>query len=236
MSPKPLPATTVIATRTARPMANDTDAAAKVPIDLPSIELLGACMPTRPPATTVAEAASTVPSTLLRLKPVSSHSDVHAKRWVELECSRHLAADYVARVLRLALGPLEEELVVDLEDELGLEAGLPERVAAADHRHLDDVRRGALDHHVHRQPLTEHPGLALARAQLGDATDAPEQGRHVAVGDRRGDRLVDPCLHGREAGQVAVDELLRLVLLDAQPAGPTARRQPLDQPVGDPLC
>src|SRR3954454_11694597 len=133
MSPKPLPATTVIATRTARPMANDTDAAAKGPVDLPSIELIGACMPTRPPATTVAEAASTVPSTLLRLKPVGSHSDVHAKRWVERESSRDLAAAYVAGRLRLFLRPFERELVVDREDEPGLEAGLAERVAAADH-------------------------------------------------------------------------------------------------------
>ena len=47
--------------------------------------------------------------------------------------------------------------------------------AAAHHRHLDDVRGGALDHHVHRQPLAQHAGLALARAQLGDPPDAAEQ-------------------------------------------------------------
>src|SRR5438094_5102332 len=119
MSPKPPPATTVMATSTPSPIANETETAAKVPTDLPSIELIGACMPTRPPATTVAVAASTVLSTLLRLKPIGSHPDVHAQRGIELECSRHLAADYVAGVLGLVVGPLEQELVVDLEHELG---------------------------------------------------------------------------------------------------------------------
>src|SRR4051794_41975753 len=43
-----------MATSTASPIANDTDAAGKVPIVFPSFELIGACMATRPPATHVA--------------------------------------------------------------------------------------------------------------------------------------------------------------------------------------
>src|SRR4051794_36421097 len=150
MSPKPPPATTVIATSTASPIANETEAAAKVPIDLPSTELIGACIPTSPPATTVAVTASTVLSTLLRLKPVPADADVHAQRRIEVERSRHLPADYVAGALGLVLRSLEEQLVVDLEHQPGRETGLAERVAAADHRHLDDVRRGPLDDHVDR--------------------------------------------------------------------------------------
>src|SRR4051812_37865373 len=119
MSPKPPPATTVISTSTASPIANETEAAAKVPIDLPSTELIGACMPTRPPATTVADAASSVLSTLLRLKPVPAHADVHAQSRIQVERSRHLAADYVAGPLGLVLGPLEQQLVVDLEHQPG---------------------------------------------------------------------------------------------------------------------
>src|SRR4051794_9832757 len=118
MSPKPPPATTVIATSTASPIANDTEAAAKVPIDLPSIELIGACIPTRPPATTVAAAARTVLSTLLRLKPVPAHTDVDTQLRIQVESSSHLLDHYCASTLGLILRPLEEQLVVDLENEL----------------------------------------------------------------------------------------------------------------------
>jgi len=39
---------------------------------------------------------------------------------------------------------------------------------AADHRHLDDVGGGALDHGVDGEALAERVLLAVARAQLGD--------------------------------------------------------------------
>src|SRR3954471_826625 len=181
MSPKPPPATRVIATSTARPIANETEAAANVPTDLPSIELIGACIPTRLPATTVAAAASTVLSTLLRLKPVVADADVNAQGRIEVVGRRHLPADYVGGALGLVLRPLEEQLVVDLEHELGREPAIAQDVAAADHRHLDDVRRRPLDDHVHGQPLPQHPGLPLARPELGDAAPAAEQRGHVAV-------------------------------------------------------
>src|SRR4051812_25493715 len=137
-----------MATSTASPIANETEAAANVPIDLPSTELIGACIPTRPPATTVAAAASTVLSTLLRLKPVPADADVHTERRVEVIGGCHFAADYVAGALGLALRTLEQQLVVDLEHELGGHTGLAQRVPAADHRHLDDVRGSPLDDHV----------------------------------------------------------------------------------------
>src|SRR3954453_11930782 len=235
MSPKPPPAVTVIATSTASPMAKETDAAAKVPIDFPSTELIGACIPTRPPATTVAVTARTVLSTLFRLKPVPPDSDVHAQRRIEVERSRHLAADYVAGALGLVLGSLEEELVVNLEDELGRQARLAQRVAAAGHRDLDDVRRRALDDHVHGEALAQHPRLPLPRPQLRDAADATEERGHVAVRLGPLDRLLDPRLDRREALEVAIDELLRLVLLNGEPVRQPEGRQPVDDPVVDHL-
>ena len=76
------------------------------------------------------------------------------------------------------------------------------------HRELDDVRRRALDDGVDGEPLAE-----LARLASCAPAAAPEQRRHVAVLARLLDRL------GHEAAtagkrEVAVDERLRLLLLD----------------------
>ena len=46
------------------------------------------------------------------------------------------------------------------------QARLPQRAVAADHRDLHDVRGGALDHHVDREPLALLAQLPAARAQL----------------------------------------------------------------------
>src|SRR3712207_9568186 len=63
---------------------------------------------------------------------------------------------------------LEQQLVVDLEDRARLQAGVAQGVVAADHRHLDDVRGGALDDRVDRQALAELARLPVARPDLGD--------------------------------------------------------------------
>ena len=57
MSPKPPPTSRVISTSAIVPTMNDRLAAANVPTDLPSIELIGACIAIRPPAMTVRRSA-----------------------------------------------------------------------------------------------------------------------------------------------------------------------------------
>ena len=52
---------------------------------------------------------------------------------------------------------------------------------AADHRHLDDVGGGALDHGVDGEALAEAAGVGVARAQLRDRAAAAHQRRHVAL-------------------------------------------------------
>src|SRR5688500_2614935 len=103
-----------MATRTANPIANETDAAANVPTDFPRVELIGACSATRPPATTVARTGNHF-STLFGLEPVDACPHVHLERWIHLEGVSHLAADDLRRLIHLVPGRLEEQLVVDLE-------------------------------------------------------------------------------------------------------------------------
>ena len=119
-------------------------------------------------------------------------------------------ADQLGRVVHLLRRALEEELVVDLEDQAGLHPGLAQRPLAAHHRDLDDVRRGALDHRVDREPLAEAARLGVAGAQLGDRAAAAHQRRHVALLLRPLDHLLAEGAHRREALQVTGDEFLAL--------------------------
>jgi hypothetical protein len=124
---------------------------------------------------------------------------------------------------------------VDLHDHPRRQPGLGQLVVAADHRHLDDVRGGALDDAVDREPLAELARLPVARADLGHLAAAPEQRRDVAVLLGLRDRVLDEPRHGREALEVAVDELLRLLLRDPQPVREPVGGEAVDDPEVDHL-
>ena len=112
------------------PTMNDTLAAANVPTDLPSIELIGACRAIRPPAQTVEEERG-----LLRhyFASVQLRTDPHVdlERRVELVRPGHLALDDLLRRIDLVLGSLEQELVVHGQDEPGTHVGRAHRGSEA---------------------------------------------------------------------------------------------------------
>ena len=116
-----------------------------------------------------------------------------------------------------------------------LQAGGAQRVVGAHHRDLDDVGGGALDDRVDREALAELARLPVARADLGDLAAAAEQRRDVAVLLGLRDRVGHELRDGREALEVAVDELLRLLLLDLQAVGEAVGGEPVDDPVVDHL-
>ena len=117
----------------------------------------------------------------------------------------------------------------------GSAARRAQRVVAAHHRDLDDVGRGALDDRVDREPLAELARLPVARADLGDLAAAAEQRADVAVVLGLRDGVGHELRDGREALEVAVDELLRLLLLDLQAVGEPVGGEPVDDPVVDHL-
>ncbi len=100
---------------------------------------------------------------------------------------------------------------------------------AADHRELDDVRRGALDDRVDRQPLAQAPALALVGAELRNPAAPAEKRLDEPFVGCVGDRLVDEAADGREALEIALDVLASLHARDSKPVG----QAEIGQPVGD---
>ncbi len=175
-------------------------AACRLPTDLPRRELTGACMPTRQPAPAPSRTArprliaapplvscqaprrpathvqSAGPPAHLASSQLAPTPMSTAMRRVVVPDPDHLALDQLARDGDLVGGAFEEQLVVDGEDQAGLQLGDVERAVAADHRELDDVGGGALDDGVDGEAFAEGAHLVVAGAQLGDlAAPAPER-------------------------------------------------------------
>ena len=112
---------------------------------------------------------------------------------------------------------------------------LPQPVVDPDHRHLDHVGSRALHHRVDREPLAERARLPVADADLRDRPAPAEQRRHVAVALGLLDRALDEVLHVREAGEIGVDVLLRLLARDLEVLGEPERRDAVDDPEVDHL-
>src|SRR4029450_10916854 len=126
--------------------------------------------------------------------PVAAPPDVDRQRRVEFEGTAHLALDQLRGGIHLVRRALEEELVVNLQDEACLKIRIRECLLAADHRDLDDVRRGSLDRHVDREALALAADLGATGAELGNRTAPAEQRTDVAVRPGELDRLLDVAL------------------------------------------
>ena len=133
------------------------------------------------------------------------------------------------------LGRLEQQLVVHLEDEPRASPLLAQPVVDPDHRDLDHVRRRSLHDRVDGEPLAERARLPVADADLGDRPAPAEQRRHVAVALGLLDRALDEVLHVREAREVGVDVLLRLLARDLEVLREAERRDAVDDPEVDHL-
>ena len=79
----------------------------------------------------------------------------------EAACPLHLLGQDLFHLRLLGLGALDDEFVVDLQDELGLQALGLEPSGHADHGQLHHVRRRALDGHVQRHPLAKGPEIEI---------------------------------------------------------------------------
>src|SRR4051795_1542824 len=130
----------MIASRTV-PIANETNAAWKVPMFLPRWELIGACSAIRPPTAAVRRTAAprsiSASGPLLGVQPGLAHADVDRERRLAVAPRReHLALDDRLDVLDLLGRALEEQLVVDGEDHARAQRAFVERAGGADHRPL----------------------------------------------------------------------------------------------------
>src|SRR5437588_12551610 len=98
----------------------------------------------------------------------------------------------------------------------------------ADHLLLDDVRVRSRHDAVHGEPLAERAGLPVRGADLRGRAAAAEQARRVAVALRLLDRALDEVLDVREAGEIGVDVLLRLLARDLEVLRKAERRDAVD--------
>src|SRR3954447_10647810 len=166
------------------PIANETNAAWKVPTDLPRWELIGAWSAIAPPHAAVSATASPLRSIsrpLLGLEPGLADADVHGQRRLAVAPRReHLALHQRLDRVRLLGRALEEQLVVDGEDEPGPQVLVVERAGRADHRQLQDVCRRALDRRVDGKAFARRAHAPVARLELGDVAPAPVERRRVA--------------------------------------------------------
>ena len=124
---------------------------------------------------------------------------------------------------------------MDLQNQARLESGIPQRSRTPHHCHLHDVCGGALDHHVHREPLPLPAQLPATGAELRNLPPTTKQSRDVTVLCSLGDRLLDEPRDRGEPGHIALDELLGLLLGNVEPVGHPPRGQAVHDPVIDHL-
>ena len=175
------------------------------------------------------------PRLIWRSQPVVADARVDRQRRVELGRADHLARTISVACSISSGGPSKSSSSWIWRIVRVAQAGLDQRVVGVDHRDLDDVGGGALDDGVDREPLAEAAHLPVAGADLRDLAAAAEQRRHVAVLLGLRDRVLHELRDGGEALQVAVDELLRLLLRDLQPVGEAVGAEAVDDPVVDHL-
>ena len=94
----------------------------------------------------------------------------------------HLLGQQALHLLRLPLGALYDQLVVDLEHQPGLQP-LPAQAAVhVEHGLFNEIGGGALDGHVQRHPLAEGAQVEVGGLELRQPPAAAHEGGHIAVG------------------------------------------------------
>ena len=101
----------------------------------------------------------------------------------------------------------------------------------AHHRHLDNVRRRALDRCVEGGTLRVLPRHTVVRIKLRQVAAPAKERRGVAILAGLDDDLVEVALHPAEALEVALHDLLGFASRDAQLLRKAVGRQAVDQAV-----
>src|SRR3990172_5572534 len=145
---------------------------------MPATVLFPEQMPPVRPTTSMPSAPRSVS---VSLGPVGTDAEVNLQ-WNAKRCRPlHLLGGHALRLFQLSLGHLEEELIVNLENHLGVQSLRPQATEYGDHRHLNEVGRRPLNRAVHRQPLPELSNRLIGALQLRDRPSAPPEGGEEAA-------------------------------------------------------
>src|SRR3989442_7894207 len=152
----------------------------------------------------------------LRIDPIRSHTDTYDERHPQTGSRLHMAFYQLRGGPLLSLRHLKHELVMHLQQHPNGEPSLAQGLVDANHRDLDQVRRGPLERRVRGGALPERADIEVPVLELRDVAPPSEQRLHVASLARLGDGAVEPGAHAGETGEILRDELLRLLLRDAE--------------------
>src|SRR5437016_14476984 len=131
--------------------------------------------------------------------------------------------------LRLPTRDLNHKFVMHLQDHAGPEPLLLQGAGNADHRDLDQVRSRTLEGGVGGGPLTKRANVVVAVLELRYVAPPSEQCLDIPPLSRLGHRAIEPGPDAGEAGEVLLDESLRVILSNAELAGQRERPLPVDR-------
>src|SRR5712691_4556262 len=118
---------------------------------------------------------------------------------------------------------LKYKLVMDLQDHARGKPPLLQSAGDADHRDLDQVCGGALEGGVGGGTLAERSDVVVAVLELRYVAPSSEQCLDIPLLARLGHGTIEPRPDAGEAGEVLLDEPLRVILRDAELTGQCER-------------
>ena len=104
--------------------------------------------------------------------PRFAYGELDGKGYGKLYCVFHFLAKDLCGAVGAALVRFDDELVVNLQNEMGVYSLLPKAAAYVYHRYLDNVSGSALDRAVHRHALAEFFEHLILSRELGDISSS----------------------------------------------------------------
>src|SRR5438128_2800832 len=165
----------------------------------------------------------------LRIDPIHSHADTYDQWDPQLGGSLHMAFYQLCGGFRLPVRDLNYKLVMDLQDHAGCEPLLFQGAGDADHRDFDQVGRRSLKGGVGGRTFPERADVVVTILQLRDVAPPSKQCLDIPLLARLGHGAIEPGPDTGEAGEVLLDEPLRVILGDAELAGQGERPLAIDR-------
>src|SRR5437899_4376677 len=132
---------------------------------------------------------------LLQVTPIGPNPDFHDNGHSEFVNAFHFFPNQLFQLGPFLCGSLEEQLVMDLKNHLGVEFLVCQAPVDFDHRQFDEISCRALQRRIKRRALRKVAKLHLRRIDLRNWPDSAEQSLRYAGLARLGKDLVQVLLH-----------------------------------------
>src|SRR6266853_499644 len=156
------------------------------------------------------------PCLSLRIDPIHSHADTYDQGDPQVGGSLHMAFYQLRGDLLLTMRDLNHKLVMHLQDHSRREPLLLQGGGNADHGDLDQVRRRTLEGGVGGGPLAKRAHVVVLVLELRYVAPPSEQCLDIPLLTGLGHRAIEPGPDPGEAGEVLLDESLRVILGDPE--------------------